>query len=90
MRVRIWKIYHVTIFKNFFDFVENVVDWSDQVIVHFCYFFFKIVQLIWLKVSVCCEEVRKNLMYVSHDLACSTVLHCYDVLIFDSHDQFLN
>ena len=45
LRVRIEKIFNVTIFEQVFDFFKDIVDWSDRFIMNFCYFFFKIVQL---------------------------------------------
>ena len=44
--MRIGKICHVTVFEKVFDFDEDIVDWSDQVIVNLCYFPLEIVQLI--------------------------------------------
>ena len=42
LSMRIETISHVTKFNKVFNFVGNIVDWSDQVIVYFCYFFLKL------------------------------------------------
>ena len=47
LRMRIGTMFHVTILEKVFDFVTNVVNWSEGVIVHLCYFFKIIIQLTW-------------------------------------------
>ena len=45
LKARIWKLFHVTIFKRILDFVENIVTRGDQVIVHFGHFLSEVVHL---------------------------------------------
>ena len=35
LRVRIGTVFHITVFEKVFDFVENIFNWGDRVIVHF-------------------------------------------------------
>ena len=45
LRVRIWKMFYVTIFKKVFNFVENIVDLGERFMLYFCHLFFKTVQI---------------------------------------------
>ena len=45
LRVIIRTIFYVIIFNKAFNFSENIVDWSDRVIVNLCYLFFEIAHL---------------------------------------------
>ena len=47
LRVGVRTPYHVPVLGKIFNFVENIIDWIDGVIMNFCHFFFKIVQINW-------------------------------------------
>ena len=46
-RLGIGTFCHVTIFEKVFNFVENIVNWGDRVIVNFGHFILEIVELAW-------------------------------------------
>ena len=45
LRARMGKKYHVPVHEKIFNFVESIVKWSDEVIMHFYHLFFEIVQM---------------------------------------------
>ena len=46
-RVRIGIVCHVSVFYKFFNFIENIVNLGDRVIVNFSHSLLKIVELAW-------------------------------------------